>query len=152
MTQRKYRAHQYPLITRILNRTIIVTSPDFHFPVPVTSYLGSEDLSTPDAIGKLGRALRIAFAQIEAMLENLDAAKEGHPTPISVEDAVPRPPKTVSLKEGCFITGLKPDALRALGDRGLVKMALTSGGHRRFERAALERYLDGPRPFRDASN
>ena len=90
--------------------------------------------------------------EIEAMLENLDAAKEGHPTPISVEDAVPRPPKTVSLKEGCFITGLKPDALRALGDRGLVKMALTSGGHRRFERAALERYLDGPRPFGEASN
>ena len=143
MGSKKFRASRYPVVIRIIERTVIATCPDFNFPLPVTIYLGTDDLSDPAVIQKIGRAVRLAYAQIEALLSDLNDLNEEHPRPRDPKDAVPCSPKTVSIKEACLLSGLKPDALRALADQRIIKTTRTAGGHRRFERRSLEAYANG---------
>jgi hypothetical protein len=143
MKLQKYRATRYPVVTRVIDRTVVVTSPDFHFPIPVTLYLGTDDLSSPEVLLKIGRAVRLAYAQIDAHLGDLDDLRQDHPKPREPRETIPCPPKMVSLQEGCRLSGLKPDALRSAADQGLIKTTRTAGGHRRFERFSIEAYVCG---------
>ena len=81
MGSKKFRASRYPVVIRIIERTVIATCPDFNFPLPVTIYLGTDDLSDPAVIQKIGRAVRLAYAQIEALLSDLNDLNEEHPRP-----------------------------------------------------------------------
>jgi excisionase family DNA binding protein len=56
-------------------------------------------------------------------------------------------PEWVSLGEASGLLGVSPDTLRRWGDSGRVSVFVTPGGHRRFNRSALERMLpSGPQP------
>jgi len=140
MESKRFRSHQYPLVVRVIHRTIVVTSPDFHFPMPITIHLGPDEPDSNEAVVKMGRAVRLAYIQISGLLQQMEKDKEAHPTPRELKEVVPSPPKTVSLSEACRMTGLKADALRGLGDQGIIKTKKTAGGHRRFLRESLEAF------------
>lgn len=130
----KFSETDYPLIVRIIDRHVVVTSPDFNFPVPVV--VPYEDHASA------GRALRMAWLQITELLK-LGAEKgERPPTPINHAEVFPRQSQEVSLSEACRITGLKPTMLRELGDQGIIASRRTPKGHRRFSRKAVEVYAE----------
>jgi len=60
-------------------------------------------------------------------------------------------PKFVSMKaqkvlttiEAAAIAGVGPSTVKRWADRGLLPVTRTAGGHRRFERGALERLVRG---------
>lgn len=51
----------------------------------------------------------------------------------------------LSLGPAARLVGVDPDTLRRWADAGRVEVFITPGGHRRFERRALERMRDGRR-------
>jgi excisionase family DNA binding protein len=61
------------------------------------------------------------------------------PDPSPVIDAVP--PERLALGEASRLLGVDPDTLRRWADEGRVPAFTTPGGHRRFERRALERLM-----------
>ena len=146
MELKRFRAHQYPLVVRVIHRTVVVTSPDFHFPIPITLPLGPDEPESNEAVLKMGRAVRLAYIQISGLLQQMERQREAHPPPRELKEVVPAPPKTVSLAEACRLTGLKPDALRGLGDQGIIQTKKTAGGHRRFYRESLEAFSSVSEP------
>lgn len=52
----------------------------------------------------------------------------------------------LSLGPASQLLGIDPDTLRRWADEGRVPAWITPGGHRRFDRAALERLATGRRP------
>ena len=52
----------------------------------------------------------------------------------------------LSLGPAARLVGVDPDTLRRWADAGQVEVFTTPGGHRRFERRALERMRDARRP------
>jgi excisionase family DNA binding protein len=61
----------------------------------------------------------------------------------------PDPQRWLSLGPASRLLGVDPDTLRRWADTGRVRVYTTPGGHRRFERATLER-LAADRPGRPA--
>ena len=55
-------------------------------------------------------------------------------------------PNWLSLGPAARLIGVDPDTLRRWADAGQVEAFTTPGGHRRFERRALERMRDARRP------
>ena len=51
------------------------------------------------------------------------------------------PPERLALGEASRLLGVDPDTLRRWADEGRVPAFTTPGGHRRFERRALERLI-----------
>jgi hypothetical protein len=67
----------------------------------------------------------------------------------STPDAAPRRSPAaawLSLGPAARLVGVDPDTLRRWADAGQVDVFTTPGGHRRFERRALERMRDARRP------
>ena len=50
-------------------------------------------------------------------------------------------PERIALGEASRLLGVDPDTLRRWADEGRVPAFTTPGGHRRFERRALERLV-----------
>jgi excisionase family DNA binding protein len=65
------------------------------------------------------------------------------PTPASPQDR-PRPER-LALGEASRLLGVDPDTLRRWADEGRVPAFTTPGGHRRFDRRALERLVESRR-------
>jgi excisionase family DNA binding protein len=64
-------------------------------------------------------------------------------SPISPQDR-PRPER-LALGEASRLLGVDPDTLRRWADEGRVPAFTTPGGHRRFDRRALERLIEARR-------
>jgi excisionase family DNA binding protein len=65
------------------------------------------------------------------------------PSPTSPQDR-PRPER-LALGEASRLLGVDPDTLRRWADEGRVPAFTTPGGHRRFDRRALERLIESRR-------
>ena len=68
------------------------------------------------------------------------------PAPPSSESAVPGAPRWLSLGPASRELGVDPDTLRRWADEGRVDAWTTPGGHRRFDRRAVERLARERRP------
>ncbi len=133
MTQR-YKDHDYPLVFRLINRHLVVTSPDFKFPIPIVIPF---DPPHPDLCGK---ALYAAWLQVADYLRHLDDQKLPHPTP-KPNEIFPKLLDAISIKEACRILGMKQTMLRELSDQGEIPCTHTPKGHRRYSREKLEQYI-----------
>jgi excisionase family DNA binding protein len=60
-------------------------------------------------------------------------------------------PERLALGEASRMLGVDPDTLRRWADEGRVPAFTTPGGHRRFERRALERLIAAGAPVRPAA-
>jgi excisionase family DNA binding protein len=63
-----------------------------------------------------------------------------------VSDAAPAAQRWLSLGPASRLIGVDPDTLRRWADEGRVEAYVTPGGHRRFERRAIERLVATRRP------
>jgi excisionase family DNA binding protein len=63
-----------------------------------------------------------------------------------VSDARSAAPRWLSLGPASRLVGVDPDTLRRWADEGRVEAYITPGGHRRFERLAIERLVATRRP------
>ena len=102
----KFSETDYPLIVRIINRHVVVTSPDFNFPIPIVVPYSDHAAA--------GRTLRMAWLQITELLKLRTEKGEPSPTPIRHSEIFPRLRQEVGLSEACRITGIKPTMLREL--------------------------------------
>jgi len=55
----------------------------------------------------------------------------------------------LSLSEASELIGVHPSTLRRWADAGTIRCTRTAGGHRRFRRAVLHRYLESTEPAKD---
>jgi len=135
-----HRAQDYPLVVRFIDGYVVVTAPDFQFPVPALKRM---DLENPN-LRTIGEMVYMTYLQAVAELKERDAAKLGHPAPSRPREAVPRAPRTMSLAEASKILGLKPHVVRLMADSGEIRASRTPGGHRRFLRDSVEEILKRP--------
>jgi len=129
------REQDYPLIVRVIGRHLVVTSPDFQFPIPVVVPYD------PPSVEMGGKALVAAFLQIAEYLKALGDVGEKAPNPSTRQELFPQLGDEVSLKEACHILGMKPDMVRTLADEGKVPSTRTPKGHRRFSREKLKNFV-----------
>src|SRR5262249_32799465 len=54
---------------------------------------------------------------------------------------LPHPPPLLAPAEACHLAGVGPTTLKRWADQGLLAHVKTAGGHRRFVRVELERFL-----------
>lgn len=59
------------------------------------------------------------------------------------EEAAVTQGEWLSLSEASALLGVHPSTLRRWSDQGKIESTRTSGGHRRFSRSVIERYLKG---------
>jgi len=135
LKSRRYRYDDYALVSRIVNRHLVVTAPDFNMPIPVVVPF---DPPTPQ---QGGRALLAAWIQIAEYLKGLDGINKSHPAPKKPKEAIPHPLDTITLRTACLLLAMKPDMVRGLADSGAISTTRTPGGHRRFSRKKIEEYL-----------
>jgi excisionase family DNA binding protein len=64
---------------------------------------------------------------------------------VPVAARLPEPDRPLSLGPASRLLGVDPDTLRRWADEGRIDAFTTAGGHRRFERATLERVLQARR-------
>ena len=134
--RKRFRKEDYPLVVRVVNRHLVITSPDFKFPLPVVKPV---NLDRPD-LREIGAAVYMAYLQIEQAIRDRDLARVSLPCPTQPREVLPAELKTVSLTEACTRLGLKPDAVRALADSGKIQSLRTQGGHRRLLRSSIEEF------------
>lgn len=116
---------------------VVVTAPDFQFPVPALKRM---DLENPN-LRTIGEMVYMTYLQVMAELKERDAAKLAHPAPSRPREAVPRAPRTMSLAEASKLLGFKPHVIREMADTGEIRASRTPGGHRRFLRESIEEIL-----------
>jgi excisionase family DNA binding protein len=133
---KRFRHEDYPLVVRIVDRHLLVTSPDFNFPIPVCVPF---DPPTPQQMYK---AMLSAWLQIADYLKALDAERKEHPTPKKPKDVIPRPEEWINLGEACRLLGVKADIARDMADSKIVRSKRTPRGHRRFSRMSIEQYVE----------
>ncbi|MEN9724289.1 MAG: hypothetical protein RJB38_2275 [Pseudomonadota bacterium] len=136
-TDDHFRAEAYPLLIRFIDGYLVVSAPDFHFPIPALKRI---DLENPN-LRAIGEMVFMTYLQIVAELKERDRGKRPHPQPSSPEQAIPRPSRVMSLTEASKKLGLRPHVARALADSGEIRASRTPGGHRRFLRDSVESYL-----------
>jgi excisionase family DNA binding protein len=136
---KRYRHLDYSLVVRVVNGHLIVTSPDFEFPVPIVLPYD------PPSIETGGKALVAAWLQIANYLKELADRKEPHPAPRRAKSSLPRLADEVSMGEACRILGMKPDMVRILAREGKIPFSRTPKGHRRFSRKLLQGYIENHR-------
>jgi len=135
--KRQFRAGNYPFLIRFIDGYVVVSAPDFHFPVPA---LKRFDLEKPD-FKAIGEMVYMTYLQVVAELKQRDAAELAHPEPSKAGQFAIEAPKTLSLSEASKVLGLKPHVVRSLADSGEIRAMRTQGSHRRFLRESVERYL-----------
>jgi len=133
----RHRPQEYPLVVRFIDGYVVVTAPDFQFPVPALKRM---DLENPN-LRTIGEMVYMTYLQVAAELKERDAAKLAHPAPSRPRDAVPRPARTMSLAEASRTLGLKPHVIREMADTGEIRASRTPGGHRRFLRDSVEELI-----------
>jgi excisionase family DNA binding protein len=131
----RFQGQDYPLVVRILNRHLVITSPDFEFPVPIVLPYD------PPSIETGGKAIIAAWLQIAEYLKELSSRGETHPVPKQSRKIYPKLIDEISIGEACRILGMKSDMVRTLADRGLIPCSRTFKGHRRFSRSKLEAFI-----------
>ncbi len=131
---RRFRFLDYALTVQVVNRSIVVESPDFKFPIPVVRPFN------PPSIETAGRAIMAAWVQINDYLVEMDKRSDEHPTPKIMKESFSKLAQLISLSEACRILGLKPTMLRELADSGKIPCKRTPKGHRRFLKKDLENY------------
>ncbi len=124
-------------MVRFIEGYVVVTAPDFQFPVPALKRM---DLENPN-LRTIGEMVYMTYLQVVAELKERDSAQMPHPAPSRPRDAVPRPARTMSLAEASRILGLKPHVIREMADSGEIRASRTPGGHRRFLRDSIEAVL-----------
>lgn len=132
-----HRAQDYPLVVRFIDGYVVVTAPDFQFPVPALKRM---DLENPN-LRTIGEMVYMTYLQVVAELKERDSAKLPHPAPSRPREAIPRAPRTMSLAEASRLLGLKPHVIREMADSGEIRATRTPGGHRRFLRDSIEEIL-----------
>lgn len=90
MASRTFRKQDYPLVVRFINRHVVVTSPDFNFPMPVVKPC---DPDKPD-LHAIGEAVFFAMLQVGQALKSPDEP----PAPTLPRDVIPRLSSWMSLK------------------------------------------------------
>ena len=65
--------------------------------------------------------------------------------PVATRSAAARVVRPLSLGPASRLLGVDPDTLRRWADEGRIEVFTTSGGHRRFARATVERILEARR-------
>jgi excisionase family DNA binding protein len=134
-TYKKLRDRDYPLVVRVIDRHLVVTSPDFQFPIPIVVPYD------PPSVEMGGKALIAGFLQIAEYLNSLERMNEDPPAPSRLKTLFPKLTDEVSLKEACHILGMKPDMVRGLADEGRIPSSRTPKGHRRFSREKLREFV-----------
>ncbi len=132
-----FRAQDYPLVVRFIDGYVVVTAPDFQFPVPALKRM---DLDAPN-LRTIGEMVYMTYLQVVAELNERDRVGLKHPAPSKPREALPSRPRTVSLTEASKMLGMKPHVVRQLADTGKVRATRTPGGHRRFVRESVEQYV-----------
>lgn len=127
----RFQSLDYSLNVRVLNRHLVITSPDFDFPIPIVLPYD------PPSIDTGGKALIAAWLQIGEYLKELTTRGEPHPKPKQSRKMYPELKDQISISEACRILGMKPDMVRELADKGIIPSTRTFKGHRRFSRSKL---------------
>ena len=136
-TESRRRASDYPIVVRFIDGYVVVSAPDFQFPVPALKRL---DLENPN-LRTIGEMVYMTHLQIAAELKERDSAGIPHPHPSKPRDTVPRAARAMSLAEAARELGLRPHVIRAMADSGEIRATRTPGGHRRFLRESVEAWL-----------
>lgn len=132
---RRLRGQDFPLVVRVIDRHLVVTSPDFRFPIPIVVPYD------PPTVEQGGKALIAAFLQISDYLKTLENSDESPPVPSKTHSLFPKLVDEISLAEACRILGMKPDMVRELADEGKIPSSRTPKGHRRFSREKLQAFI-----------
>jgi excisionase family DNA binding protein len=130
-----FKDRDYALVVRVISGHLIITSPDFQFPIPIVLPYN------PPSIETGGKALIAAWLQIANYLKELTSRGEPHPSPKKPSEILPKLVDQISIREACRILGMKPDMIRDLVREGKIPCSRTPKGHRRFSRNSLHEYI-----------